>query len=562
MLEYSKLAREVAYEIEEVILAELLPSLRGEFRSDALTDTLRRAISSIADRAGRIIDSQKLRSAIERIAGRINGHTSRDLSRVIGIEIPASVARHRLPAWIEANVDLIRKATLEQTQVITSILDESIRIGRTHRQVADIIRERTDVMASRIEQIARDQVLTLNAQLNQEKQQSAGVSRYEWSTSNDERVRGHHGDLDGEIFSWDDPPLGGGTHEDETGHPGEGINCFPGWSKINFAGDVKRAFRHWYSGKMSLFVTDTGETLYATPNHPMLTSAGWKPAQLIKEGDNLIHVRYESRKHTRENQNNSVSSIAEIFESLSVDGIRGTAGLGSANFHGDIPESNVDIITAARGLGVDDYAGSVQRGDKLSFPKTNDATPRLSSFAQFFIRSFLSSHGIVGFLGKIFTLGWRHLCHAYYVCFRACARACSGFFQNPPDYVSSHASSFGNRQLALAGAVSSNDRKRIKSNLVGNGHVGTGIEAPLTKPFADQIGIDSDIPGDFLDGKTIAKELRRVVYAGSIEFSGHVYNLETGKGWYVTEGVVSHNCRCVSIPILDELVISGQQDVS
>ena len=27
-------------------------------------------------------------------------------------------------------------------------------------------------------------------------------------------------------------------------------------------------------------------------------------------------------------------------------------------------------------------------------------------------------------------------------------------------------------------------------------------------------------------------------------FSGHVYNLQTESGWYVTQNVITHNCRC------------------
>src|SRR3990172_9434899 len=43
--------------------------------------------------------------------------------------------------------------------------------------------------------------------------------------SSDERVRSNHAELDGTVQSWDDPPMGGGTSEDETGHPSSGIAC-------------------------------------------------------------------------------------------------------------------------------------------------------------------------------------------------------------------------------------------------------------------------------------------------------------------------------------------------
>ena len=36
-------------------------------------------------------------------------------------------------------------------------------------------------------------------------------------------------------------------------------------------------------------------------------------------------------------------------------------------------------------------------------------------------------------------------------------------------------------------------------------------------------------------------------YAIRTEFAGFVYNLETGPGWYVANGIVAHNCRCAVV---------------
>ena len=47
----------------------------------------------------------------------------------------------------------------------------------------------------------------------------------ERSTVNDGRVRDNHAELNGQRFRFDDPPMGGGTSEDEPGNPGDGILC-------------------------------------------------------------------------------------------------------------------------------------------------------------------------------------------------------------------------------------------------------------------------------------------------------------------------------------------------
>lgn len=77
--------------------------------------------------------------------------------------------------------------------------------------------------ASKAELLARDQTLKLNAAISRTRQQAAGISKYYWTTVGDERVRKMHDDLDGKLFSWDDPPI---TNEaGDHNHPGEDYQC-------------------------------------------------------------------------------------------------------------------------------------------------------------------------------------------------------------------------------------------------------------------------------------------------------------------------------------------------
>jgi len=65
--------------------------------------------------------------------------------------------------------------------------------------------------------IARDQISKHNGALTRARMQGAGIARYQWSSSKDERVRTSHSTLEGRVFSWDRPP--------PVGHPGEDIQC-------------------------------------------------------------------------------------------------------------------------------------------------------------------------------------------------------------------------------------------------------------------------------------------------------------------------------------------------
>ena len=65
--------------------------------------------------------------------------------------------------------------------------------------------------------VAHDQISKLNADLNQVRQQEAGITSYIWTTQGDSRVRPSHQALSGQEFQWDSPP--------SEGHPGQPIAC-------------------------------------------------------------------------------------------------------------------------------------------------------------------------------------------------------------------------------------------------------------------------------------------------------------------------------------------------
>jgi SPP1 gp7 family putative phage head morphogenesis protein len=96
-------------------------------------------------------------------------------------------------------------------------LIEGVVRGRRARAIAGDLAEDLGISQRRARLIARNETATLNGTLNRVRQQQAGVKRYVWSTSLDERVRPLHQEREGRTYSWDDPP--------SDGHPGEPINC-------------------------------------------------------------------------------------------------------------------------------------------------------------------------------------------------------------------------------------------------------------------------------------------------------------------------------------------------
>lgn len=126
--------------------------------------------------------------------------------------------------WVQINDRLTRDVASTYAEGVRSVLAETNAGDRSETLIQRMM-DRADVTRSRARLIAVDQMLTLYSDVNQRRQREVGVEEYEWSTSNDERVRSNHATLNRQVYSWDAPPIGGGTSGGDSGHPGSGIRC-------------------------------------------------------------------------------------------------------------------------------------------------------------------------------------------------------------------------------------------------------------------------------------------------------------------------------------------------
>lgn len=119
------------------------------------------------------------------------------------------------------NVDLIKSVQSDMLDDLRSVLAETD--GQSISDIEDALVARGNVPLSRVNLIARDQTLKLNSAITQHRCRAAGIDKYEWSTSLDERVRPGHAALEGQSFSWSDPPE---TNDDgDRNNPGEDFQC-------------------------------------------------------------------------------------------------------------------------------------------------------------------------------------------------------------------------------------------------------------------------------------------------------------------------------------------------
>jgi SPP1 gp7 family putative phage head morphogenesis protein len=180
----------------------------------------KREVAGIAKAA-----AQAIRGASKPLALKVQRHSQGEFKR-LGIDLREEEPKfvELISGWRAANVGRITSLLKAEQEQVLDILSRGE--NKRAEDLAIELAERLDITERKGELLAREQILTLNSQITQERHVAAGIEEYEWVTSGDERVRASHAALDGEVFRWDDPPE---TNDDgDHNHPGEdygGCRC-------------------------------------------------------------------------------------------------------------------------------------------------------------------------------------------------------------------------------------------------------------------------------------------------------------------------------------------------
>jgi SPP1 gp7 family putative phage head morphogenesis protein len=198
-------------------------------RHDAWADDMRRAMDRIArDMVNPTNNAIKQMLALGPQVNQYNKDQWRQLIRSQYGVSPTKEDPDRFNAlmaqWAHNNALLIKDIPTKTMIQIQNATIDALQSGRSTddmtSDVYDIMSERLDVTDSRARLIARDQVAKLNGALTQQRQRDIGVEGYIWRTVGDERVRDTHEEVDGQFFTWDNPPS-----ETDDNHPGEDYQC-------------------------------------------------------------------------------------------------------------------------------------------------------------------------------------------------------------------------------------------------------------------------------------------------------------------------------------------------
>ena len=128
----------------------------------------------------------------------------------------------QITKWVEYNVSLIKTIPEDSLENMRKIVYDGFNEGKTTTRIVKEIQREYGISKRRAELIARDQTAKLNGQIQRAQQQDAGIEKYIWYTTGDQRVRRSHSELNGKMFSWDNPPE---NSDGRKCHPGEDYQC-------------------------------------------------------------------------------------------------------------------------------------------------------------------------------------------------------------------------------------------------------------------------------------------------------------------------------------------------
>lgn len=151
---------------------------------------------------------------------------SRGVSQQIGQELRGAMSQSvvgRTAALLqERQVALIKSLPIEAGLRAQALAREAVAGGTRATEVAAELARTEEVTEARATLIARTETAKANAAITQARAELVGATQYMWETAEDGDTRPSHRKMQGQVFSFDDPP----TLEDGmTGNPGEFPNC-------------------------------------------------------------------------------------------------------------------------------------------------------------------------------------------------------------------------------------------------------------------------------------------------------------------------------------------------
>lgn len=284
--------------------------------------------------------------------------------------------------------------------------------------------------------------------------------------------------------------------------------------------------RRWFEGDVFEIVTERGRKFTTTANHPMLSRMGWISTSKLQVGDNLIgyNRKQNARSFGDKNVATPPTKICEIFDALSLVGVRERRQTIQEDFHGDGCDGYVDVLSPRGGLQIGSFASIRKPISDRVFSPTNTSNAEFCSCCQ-----------------ELLPVGQS-------VCL--CTRTNTNTSRNQVIFNRLLSSLKGSREAlqALVGFVPQPKFGFWKS--VGPQMVSRSTASPFrfrsshtgTSDDSSNHSNSCSQPSGYFEGAEATDiEFDRVRSIRIRKFAGHVFNLTTPHGYFAIDGLYTGN---------------------
>lgn len=316
---------------------------------------------------------------------------------------------------------------------------------------------------------------------------------------------------------------------DPAGDPGEVCNCrcVAPWTTVS--GPLTAAMRRAFEGEVVRLLTASGCDVTVSPNHPVLTNAGWVAAGLIQEGDYVVRYRGSDGLPGGPDVDDMPAEAEQRFAALELAAASTQrVSSGHVDFHGDITEGEVDVVVADNVLAAE--------GEPPIFKRLRQLALALAH-REMSVASDLT-------VGRPPLLLYR-----YDESVSTGAALGSSVAEDSGDGGACEAIPFAQSKLALSGRVGASDLGRDGFVALAERQP-ESIRSAAADPAFSQTGVDrhgagADLARDLLVGHPALVEADQVIYIERSTFKGHLYNFSSHCGVYAADGLILANCTMV-----------------
>lgn len=344
-------------------------------------------------------------------------------------------------------------------------------------------------------------------------------------------------------------------HSEETASHAH-ANCVVADTEVAGIG-LLAGMRREYKGTLVNIRTRGGRNLTVTPNHPILTTRGWVVAGEIKELDNLICAKFIHGDNGSVPDINDVPPTAkEVFESCSFmdSTLFDSVPVAAENLDGEIAgDSNIKVVNPfgflKRAIKTTINEPIEHCGFSVAQSDSSISCPLLDSFRACNLFGFgnnSTSDSIMGGGSLSTSLFGRHSGSSDKTSFGLVACRDSSIGKPSDNSWTADVETIGDGINALSVI------ERFENAIRHSDSLAASLDS-IAFEYTKNGGFSAaNLIDDFLNSGTRFVEIDNVEFVGFSERSCHVYNLSTSGGWYVSSGIITHNCDCRITPSWDE----------